>query len=162
MFTLIFCIILGVSVLALCKEIFPIAIRVIFGLLFGMLLGMFLQHCIYNSTNSWVTTNQTSLVAFRGEPGIEGAFVLGSGSLGPEYVYYCYATIATDSYRVLTLKGHNIVIIEEDRSDGLLTTLTRVSPHTRLVINELFINDEPNKKYEIHIPRGSLKTAYKP
>lgn len=135
-------------------------VAIIAGLLLGgvlwSLFAAFIAWAIGQSMEVvWEETGTIELVSLRGGSKIEGRFFLGCGRINQEDVYYFYKKLKNGGFK----QDHVIVlettIFEEDRNDGEI-----IIYESRLRSPNLFVFDSPGRRYEIKIPKGSLKKSF--
>lgn len=125
-------------------------------------ITVLLEH--FATTNWSENYSTTQLVSVGARDGVYGNFFLGSGEISSQS-YYTYFQKEDGGFRKASLSEKElpgsqskILVFEEERTDGELRVYS-------LEYNEdfvkKFLKHPDSKKYEFHIPKGSIQREFK-
>jgi len=97
-----------------------------------------------------------ALISMRNGNEISGSFFLGCGTVDEKTYYYYYASLGNGRYVLEKKATESAVIIEEDRSDGLL----QISVYAIDRSWRSWVFSDILYKYEFHIPQGSIQRNF--
>jgi hypothetical protein len=120
-----------------------------FAVIVAMLLGLFVP-------TNYKLVDTIEIYSLQSGTGSEGSFILGSGSLGSSHAYYFYTKEESGAFNPESLvdEEDNILIVEEERGDGVIYVYRRVADLPFLGLLTFIFEME---RYEIHVPIGSLE-----
>jgi hypothetical protein len=129
-------------------------VGVLGGFMLAIIIGTFLP-------THFVEVGRNELVSLRGGCMTEGSFVLGCGSLSSNLYYIYYKKNNSGYQQGMVEVSDNVTIFEDEIiTEGTLKIYQRkfVNPWNNNIA--LMLHSEENKKYEFHIPKGSLKKNF--
>lgn len=137
------------------EGLFPVAFMSLLAMLVAGLVALGLGMIL---PNEWKVAQEVNLASLRNTEGTEGRFFLGSGHIQTNMVYYYYIQGEDGGYRPdsVSMKAYEVVIFEEDRSDGNLIIYRRAVTSPFDLVALVF----KDYRYDFHIPAGSLLLNY--
>ena len=130
-----------------------------FAAAFALVMFLVGQPSLATNENSyWKEKERTEIYSIGNQVGVEGHFVLGSGSIESEMYYFYYVEGSNGGIVINKCESKNVEIVEKDIDKGYIVNYERRynKPHWFFGFGT-FIGDE---KVMIEVPKGTIKYNY--
>lgn len=104
------------------------------------------------------------LVALGNSNELRGSFFLASGDIGTEQYYKFFYRTADGGKQFGKVHAENATVYEEERGDAYMSRTGKKDIYSERVhfwLIPKFLMDEPQGRYAIHVPKGTVKAEYK-
>ena len=135
---------------------------VLFMFLLLAIVIMFITEGV-DTSYDYKTIKQQFLVSLERGTEIEGGFVLGFGTIDTSVVYYAYEEVELDTYVLRSFKSrtnNNIRLVETDDERPQYRVRERKECRLDTILWKETWQCSYNKKYELLVPRGTIRRQF--
>lgn len=158
-----FCVMIGILIYREEKEVgFSVFMSFASGFVLFIFFGIFLV-TLYEITSVEIsTTKEIPIYSLERDINISGRFVLGTGTIKTESVYYSYIKINDNEYKLYNFNTDKSTLILQDTKAPYIK-IEEFYKHSDFMNKWFYMNDEELSKviYKFYVPSTTIVGAYK-
>lgn len=90
-----------------------------------------------------------------------GHFTLGTGTISNQVKYFYYTKTKDGGYRLDSINADSTTLYEDDREDGVIAVRSKTEIPEKSWWQFTFMNCEEFTKYELHVPKNTIRREFK-